>query len=249
MRRLLVNIGFVGLLAISAILHAQTTTARAAPQSAPQVTLPQESKEMALLRTQLADAKEFHESILETVYWALGGTFVLAGLLLGFGWLANFKVYERDKSAMKAELEAALTTRLGEIESSIRARLADLPDLVTAATRESVAQHEKTIKSSLATLSNKVFSIELRHLKDKMEANPSDSMALTDALDLLRLCVNKAPDELPEIMHFMLKTIDKGGKLTADEITRLNELLDSLPTHYRTLTEKLRVRLVASDIF
>ncbi|MEO7665843.1 MAG: hypothetical protein ABIU97_02290 [Dehalococcoidia bacterium] len=35
-------------------------------------------------------------------------------LLLGFGWFANFKVYERDKTQMKAELESAITHRLSE---------------------------------------------------------------------------------------------------------------------------------------
>lgn len=253
--RLLINAGFFLLLAMSSVLHAQVAAAVDTPQSKPQsatITRDDKSKdnhELDLLRAQLAANKEFNGSILDTVYWALGGTFVLAGLLLGFGWLANFKVYERDKSAMKAELEAAIAVKLGEIESTISARMAEIADLLAAQTRESTAQSEKAIKGSLSTLSGRVFSLEFKHLKEKMEGNPSDNMALTDALRLFRLCVKNAPNELPDIMHFMLKKIDKGGKLTATEITGLNELLDSLPTHYRTLTEKLRVKLVASDIF
>jgi hypothetical protein len=249
MGRLLKSLAFVGLVALSAATHAQAAIATADPQPVHQATKLQESTEVVLLRTQLEDAKEFHDAILSTVYWALGGTFVLAGLLLGFGWLANFKVYERDKGAMKTELEAALIIKLNEIESSIREKLAEIPDLVATATKESVARSERTIKSDLATLSRKVFSIDMRNLKNKMENNPSTSMALTDALGLLELCVNKAPDEVPEIMHFMLKKIDTGGKLTAKEINRLNEVLDSLPVHFRTLKEKLSAKLVASDIF
>jgi len=253
MRHLLIKMGFFGLLAISMTVHAQAVKATTQPQSVPNAQstseTPPESKEVALLRSQLADAKDFHASILDTVYWALGGTFVLAGLLLGFGWLANFKVYQRDKSALKSELEAGLVTKLGEMDSSIESRLADLPNLVATATKEAVARSENTIKSSLSKLSDKMFRIELGHLKDNMEANPRPSLALTDALKLFGLCANKAPDELPDIMHFMLKKIGEGGKLTANEITRLNEFLDALPTHYRTLTDKLRSQLEASDIF
>jgi hypothetical protein len=255
MRRLLINIGIFFLLVMSFALHAQAATTLATPQSKSQSTpatggvKPTDSHELVLLRAQLEATKEFNGSILDTVYWALGGTFVLAGLLLGFGWLANFKVYERDKSAMKSELEAAVAVKIGELESAISARMAEVPSLLVTQTKESIAQSEKSIKGSLATLSRKIFDLEFRYLTGRMESNPSDNMALTDALGLFRLCVNKAPDEIPDIMHFMLKTIDQGGKLTATEITELNELLDSLPTHYRTLTEKLRAKLVASDIF
>ncbi len=209
-----------------------------------------ESKqEVALLRAQLESTKAFQESVLSTVYWALGGTFVLAGLLLGFGWLANFKVYERDKTAMKAELEGGIVSRMSEINVDLSARIAELPAVIAEEVKGAASKYEKNSKASLEAVSGRVFKLEFRILKGAMEANPSDSMALTDALNLMKLCIDKAPDELPEIMHFMLKRIEKGGKLTAHEITWLNQILDSLPMHYSTLTEKLRAKLIASDIF
>lgn len=212
--------------------------------------LDQTSKqEVELLRAQLHYTRDFQDSLLSTVYWALGGTFVLAGLLLGFGWLANFKVYERDKAAMRSELEALLITRVSEITVEVGARLGQIPELIAEDVKKASANNERAVKAALEDVSNRVFALELRRLKEKMESNESDSMALTDALHLMELCSRKSPDELPNVMHFMLKKIDKGGKLTASEITRLNRVLDKLPAHYGTLNEKLRAKLIASDIF
>jgi len=205
-----------------------------------------QNQELLLAKAQLATMKEFNGAILSTVHWALGGTFVLVGLLVGFGWFANFKVYERDKLAMKVELEAVLATRLSEMDSTISGKV---KDLVTSETKKLVSQSYQKIENSLNSISQKLFELDRDQLKSKMKSNSSDSMALTDALSLLRICLKKSPDDVPEIIQFMLKAIDKGGMLTATEITDLNALLDLLPAHYRTLTEKLRTKLVASDIF
>jgi len=205
-----------------------------------------QNQEVSLAKAQLAAAKEFNGAILSTVYWALGGTFVLAGLLVGFGWFANFKVYERDKLAMKAELEALLAARLSEMESKTSE---NLRSLVASETKELVAHTYQKISSSLNSVSFRLFELDRDQLKNRMKSNTSASMALTDAMFLFRMCINKSPGDVPEIIQFMLEKIDKGGKLTAKEITDLNGLLDSLPSHYRTLTEKLRAKLVASDIF
>lgn len=206
-------------------------------------------QEIALLKSEIALTKSFQESLLATVYWGLGGTFIIAGLLLGFGWYANFRVYERDKMAIRAELEAIILGKLSEIELSLNEKASAIPDLVAVRTKEASEKAVKSTNDSVSALSRKVFSLEYRHLKTKMESNPSNNMALTDALRLLQLCLKKAPNEIPDIMHFMLKKIDLGGKLTATEITELNEALDLLPSHYSTLTEKLRAKLIASDIF
>lgn len=204
---------------------------------------------MELLRAQLQYTRDFQDSLLSTVYWALGGTFVLAGLLLGFGWLANFKVYERDKAAMRSELEALLITRVSEITVEVGTRLGQIPELIAEDVKVASANNERAAKASLEDVSNRIFALELLRLKERMESNESDSMALTDALHVMELCSRRLPDELPNVMHFMLKKIDKGGKLTASEITRLNRVLDKLPAHYGTLNEKLRAKLIASDIF
>lgn len=212
------------------------------------------------LQTQVQVMKDYHGSLLDTVYWALGGVFVVVSLILGFGWFANFKVYERDKQTLREELDAQvkaqnvnltgsferLSTELKEsISSQVSHAAAALQEQVTSET----AKRIDPVSSSVAGVAGRVFRLELTRLKDKMLANPSDNMALTDALGVLELCKTRAQDELPDTINFMLKKIAKGGRLTASEITRVNAVIDELPAHYKALCDRLRAVLVASDIF
>lgn len=75
--------------------------------------------ELKVLQTQAATMKEYHSSLLDTVYWALGTVATVAVLLVGFGWFANFKFHESEKQRLKEELEA----RLREATATINARL------------------------------------------------------------------------------------------------------------------------------
>lgn len=217
-------------------------------------------QQIKMLEAQLSSIREYHGSLLDTVYWALGGVFVIAGLLVGFGWFANFKVYERDKEALRdemnskaesaaKELTAQMTKEVTALQQSLKEQVAAGKATLEASLKALSTSAVQPLSESLSTLDRRVFEIDLRNQKAKMEANPSDNMALTDALNLLELCYRRSQDELPNIMHFMLKKIEKGGKLTANEITRVNAVLDKLPSHYKALADRVRAKLVASDIF
>ena len=56
-----------------------------------------------MLRAQLEVMKQYDQRLLNTVYWALGTLAAVAAALVGFGWFANFRVYERDKNALAQE--------------------------------------------------------------------------------------------------------------------------------------------------
>jgi hypothetical protein len=93
--------------------HAQTP--RAASGQPPHVvstplTLPVAnlSTETIQIREQNKIIREYHASLLDTVYWALTGVFAFTGLLSGFGWWSNFRVYEADKKRLRDELSSQL---------------------------------------------------------------------------------------------------------------------------------------------
>jgi hypothetical protein len=202
-----------------------------------------------LLQAQLDAERSFQSSVLDTVYWALGGVFFLVGLLLGIGWFANFKVYERDKEALKSTLEG-LASKLGADLMERHSHLAtSLEKTIQVQTSERGKAVERTIMSSVSSVEDRLTRLEIDLRTKAMQGNKSPNLALTDALSLLETCAKRAIDEVPDIVHFMLKTIDLGGKLTANEITRVNAVLDILPAHYKTLVDKLRAKMVASDIF
>ncbi|WP_312290126.1 hypothetical protein [Stutzerimonas nitrititolerans] len=217
-------------------------------------------QQIKLLESQLQTTREYQGLLLDTVYWALGGIFVLVGLLLGFGWFANFKVYERDKESMRLELTSEISNisrnmegELRKIESELNTALdtkfntsnINLATQLKSQLEEAIAP----IKASISSAEDRIFQLQLNHRKERMESEASDSMALTKALHVLQLCVYKATDEIPDILNFMLKKLERGGKFTATEITNVNELIDKLPKQYQTLTDRLRTKLVASDIF
>ena len=206
-------------------------------------------QQVKLLEAQLAVFKDHQSSLLATVYWALGGVFVLVGLLSGFTWLANFKIYERDRDAIRSELDVKLSGAINDLTKLMtdRADAAETAavDSIAVLIKEAMQPHENAISS----IKEQLFTIEYRRRKKLMEDNTSDSIALTEALGLLESCRLKAPENIPDIVHFMLKKIASGGQFTANEITRVNHCIDQLPPQYKALTDRLRAQLVASDIF
>lgn len=96
----------------------------------------------------------------------------------------------------------------------------------------------------------KFKTLDLKHLKDKMINNSSNNMALTDSLNFLEKCLDDHLEEVPEIIKFMLTKLDSGGKFTATEIVRLNNVFEKLPAlRFETLILKLKGKLFDADIF
>lgn len=83
---------------------------------------PQRELEVKLLEQQIATMKEYHSSLLDTVYWALGTVATVSMLLVGFGWLANFKFHESEKKRLMDELDAKLKEAFSSIETRLSTR-------------------------------------------------------------------------------------------------------------------------------
>lgn len=74
------------------------------------------------MEQQIATMKEYHPSLLDTVYWALGTVATVSILLVGFGWLANFKFHESEKKRLMDELDAKLKEAFSSIETRLSTR-------------------------------------------------------------------------------------------------------------------------------
>jgi len=198
--------------------------------------------QIALLKQEVASSKSYESSLLSTVYWSLGGVVTIAVLLVGFGWLGNFKIYERDKLALRSELQVSMNESISAAKDSLSRE-------VSADVENKVQELTDKFKTRIDRLNSAVFEMRLATQKAEMEAEVSPSLALTSALELLEKCRIRAQDELPEIMKFMIEKIGQDGRLTAEEMTRVSAVLDMLPSHFNSVSQRLSNAMATSNMF
>jgi regulator of replication initiation timing len=117
--------------------------------SAPSPNQPQESQETsATLRAQLAIMKDFDQRLVATVYWALSAIAALTLILVGFSWLLNFRIYDRDKAALTQELRSLLTQESAAQQARIAEQFADLQQEMTKDLRERERLLGKAVESA-----------------------------------------------------------------------------------------------------
>lgn len=79
-----------------------------------------ERPETIALEAQNKTIKEYHSSLLDTVYWALAVMAGIVALLVGANWLVNFKLNEQDKERLRRDFE----NRISALQTSWDGRLA-----------------------------------------------------------------------------------------------------------------------------
>lgn len=92
------------------------------------------SEEVAVLKGQLEVHKDYTQHLLSTVYWSLGGVLSITMLIAGFGWFANFKIYEKDREILARELQAKFEEAIAELKSGhderVSAAIDEIPKLI-----------------------------------------------------------------------------------------------------------------------
>src|ERR1035438_7549617 len=76
------------------------TPALAAPDTTVQLqqSLAASQEQVNLLQAEIKLVKGYQQDLLSTVYWALGILATIAAVLVGFGWLSNFWLYEKGRT-------------------------------------------------------------------------------------------------------------------------------------------------------
>lgn len=54
-----------------------------------------------VLEAQLDTMREYDQKLLATVYWSLGGVFLLVVLVGGINWFTNYRLYERERESLR----------------------------------------------------------------------------------------------------------------------------------------------------
>jgi hypothetical protein len=74
------------------------------------------SDEMAFLRGELAEMRDYDQHLLATVYWSLSGVFLVVVVVAGLNLFANYRVYERERESLRQEVNGQAKMLQSEFE-------------------------------------------------------------------------------------------------------------------------------------
>ncbi|WP_216919524.1 hypothetical protein [Synechococcus sp. CCAP 1479/9] len=146
----------------------------------PQQLITQTEADLSATRAQLSAIKEYHSSLLDTVYWSLTALSTIVALLAGFGWFANFRMYENDKTRLKDDLEAKIQAVLAQVGARLNEHEAQLLQQLDARQESSATRLFNELDFVRKDL---VKSIEQSETRDnKLDSMVSDLKSVSDTL-------------------------------------------------------------------
>jgi hypothetical protein len=205
--------------------------------------------------------KENQQNLLETVYWSLGTLVVIAGLLMGFSWYTNFRVYERDKLVLKQDLQAMLVEEINkrfvsisETYSGLQKEIGERAVIHEKRIAEIGAQEAKLVQSRLdSAIESQRHEIGklrldvLEHEADNWLARKVPNNELRAMIRTIRIAQEIDYD------FFVARSLDRikgcmqrGANPNADLASELVSMLDGLPSKYSSDVEAIKAALLDS---
>jgi hypothetical protein len=207
------------------------------------------------LRAQNAIIREYQQDLLTTVYWSLGGLGVIAGLLLGFGWFANFRIYERDKAALRQDILGVLREEVAKEHTMIAAALSKSDehlrsrlDEISAAASEAAESAAKSVEGRLQMLREHIdrrltdIELDVTELEaDQWAAQKVFTNELRAAVKMVRLAQKLDQEwQISRGLDRVHQSLKSGADPDADLSRSVVAMLDSLPPSYSTEVDTLK---------
>jgi hypothetical protein len=123
-----------------------------------------------LLQGGLTAIREYHSSLLDTVYWSLGLVFGLVLLIIGSSWYSNFRLYEADKARLLEEAErkiAEANSRISRDLQMLSSNLSDKVDRDTVALTNRLSTEIERMRSDNKDAERKISS-DLKELEEAL---------------------------------------------------------------------------------
>ena len=141
------------------------------------------------LQAEVQVMKDFTEHILSTVYFALGTVVVVLIAMVGFGWYQNFRVFERDKEALRQSLLGTLkeetVTGFEALDSKATERFKSFDASIANALERT---HQRLADVQL--MSRRRYSMRHTRQRHRARTSWSSSISLMRALaSLARVCL------------------------------------------------------------
>ena len=238
--------------------YAQAASATASQPTAESVELQAMRQQVKLLESQLQITRDFQSAILDTIYWALGGVFLALSLVFGFSWFTNFRLYERDKQALHADLQNRTDAALKELQAEVDRtglnvdrrldeKLAEFTRLTEFQVENAQERLKNESQASIQTIERGHAGLQRSILHLQVRTEPDLSQRLVLAQRLLYYTVDAAPDDVPDVISSILRAIEDGAKLNPREVSSLNSQLDKVKPEHAAFANKLRERVVSSS--
>ena len=211
--------------------------------------------ELELLKLQIELTTTFQEKLLSTVYWSLGTIASVVTVLVGFGWFANYKVYERDKEAIKSEANALIKnyqqenqvhfdSQIGKLETQISEKLKADQSLELEKLKINFDEKIKYLSTEIQALKHDSKSglanvtIELENQsREKWIQMGVYINALRSSINILELAItNKFKYRIERGLDFILedlnKIFSKGMQLDSGVVSKLSKQFDLLDSSH-----------------
>lgn len=218
-------------------------SSQAQPDTAPQATSTTlvdskalEVAKVAALEREVEVFREFTENFLSTVYFSLGTVIVVLFTMVGFGWYQNFRSYERDKEALRRELEAGLKSIVSATEERLN-----------TSAKDRFGKFDASIAKALTKFQQRVCDVQLSMSTEVFRAAHSEKTPRTDLMALLESVQQSIGNVSHGCLNHALSVIcdhfENGGRI--DCRPQWLELIDRLPPESVGYASRLRELLSA----
>lgn len=201
------------------------------------------TQELAVLKSQLEQFKTFQDSLLTTVWGALGVVLAMSIVLIGGSWYTNNHAYARDKAALRKELLTVIEGRLVDHSQVTNDRITAVQDQTATQFGDQKAETNRAIAVALNEAKTKALETSISLTKTTWEhyqQNQQEILTLKsefygdkgwleNALQIASYALRTALSRGDEFW------IDHAMKRTGDALSALEGRSDA-PTSHRTRT-------------
>lgn len=203
-------------------------------QSAPQTTTdPVQEARIQALQAEVQVMKEFTQHILATVYFALGTVVIVLIAMVGFGWYQNFRVFERDKEALRQSLFSTLKEETSK-------GLKTIEDKATERFRSFDEKMATAIERTLQRLADVQLMLEasIFHAAHAPKTPRTDFMLFYGQVD--RSIGHVSPGVLDHALSTVLDYVQTAARIDPATRTSLLKLAGKVAAQNEVFGERLR---------